>query len=196
MIRKIRIGTIVCTLLFSLVGVGNAETGPANYVVLKAGGFFPQSSDLDGFDTGIAGELAAGHYFTPNFGVEVGVGGFGTEGDFVDPFFGLGTVGEDFEVIAVRLSGIGRMRYGNVEPYGLVGVGVHFVEDKISVAGGSTSEDDTNFGFHIGLGANVNLSPNFFLGIEGRYIIVQTGTFGVDVNLDGLTLTGNLGYRF
>jgi hypothetical protein len=35
-----------------------------------------------------------------------------------------------------------------------------------------------------------------FLGIEARYLFLKTDTFDVNFRLDGITFTGNVGYRF
>ena len=47
---------------------------PPNYVALKLGGYFPQHSDMDDFDSGFNGEIAVGHYFNPNVALEFSVG--------------------------------------------------------------------------------------------------------------------------
>jgi opacity protein-like surface antigen len=87
--------------------------------------------------------------------------------------------------------------YGRFEPYGFLGLGVYFVDDEISVPGlGTDSDSDANLGYHIGLGGNYTLSNNIFLGVEARYLFLETDTFGVNFKLDGVTLTGNVGYRF
>jgi opacity protein-like surface antigen len=76
-------------------------------------------------------------------------------------------------------------------------MGVYFVKDKISIPTlGSDSDTDTNLGFHIGLGGNYTLPNNMFLGIEARYLFLKTDTFDVNFRLDGITFTGNVGYRF
>lgn len=166
---------------------------PPNYVTLKLGGFFPQSGDLDDIDAdaGFNGEIALGHYVAPGFSIEGAVGYFETEGGVP------GIVEEKFEVIPLTLSLRGQVPYGRFEPYGFIGLGVYFVDDKITVPGfGSDSDSDTNLGFHIGIGGNYTLSNNAFLGVEVKYLFLETDTFGENFRLDGITLTGNIGYRF
>ena len=177
------------------------KTMPPNYFTLKAGGFFPQSSDLDDIDAdaGFLGELTIGHNITPGFAVEAGVGYFETEGGFSSSG---GSVEETFKVVPLTLSLRGQVPYGRFQPYGIVGLGVYFVEDEISGnipalgLSGSDSDEDASLGFHVGFGGNYTLPNNLFLGVEVRYLFVETGTFGVDFRLDGVTLTGNVGYRF
>jgi hypothetical protein len=40
------------------------------------------------------------------------------------------------------------------------------------------------------------ITPNAFLGVEGKYIVAKPTLFDEDVNIDGFTVTGNLGFRF
>jgi opacity protein-like surface antigen len=194
----------ICVILFTVVVVisnADAKGMPSNYVVLKLGGFFPVSGDLDDInaDAGFNGEIAFGHYIDPGFSVEGAVGYFETEASISTPG---ASVEEKFEVIPLTLSLRGHVPYGRFEPYGFLGIGVYFVDDKISgnIPGlgisGSDSDDDTTFGFHIGLGGTYTLLNNVFVGVEGRYLYLETNTFGIDFRLDGITLTGNIGYRF
>jgi len=187
---------LACLLLAA--GPASAKPRPSNYVQLKAGGYFPDASDLDGFDAGGNVELALGHYVAPGFIIEGGVGYFETKGDFSVP--GLGSATEKFKVVPLTLSLKGQTFFGQFEPYAEAGVGVYFIQDEIggTILGSSASgsENDTQVGFFLGLGGNYNLTPQLFLGVEGRYLWVQTDTYGVDLHLDGIVLTVNLGYRF
>lgn len=188
----------VLSIVLAIVIAGSAPFAlakglPPNYVTLKLGGFFPQSGDLDDIDAdaGFNGEIALGHYVAPGFSIEGAVGYFETKGG-VPGFFD-----EKFEVIPLTISLRGQVPYGRFEPYGFIGLGVYFVDDKISVPGfGSDSDSDTNLGFHIGIGGNYTLSNNAFLGVEVKYLFLETDTFGENFRLDGITLTGNIGYRF
>jgi len=185
-------------LIFTLFSVPllSAKVLPANYVSLKLGGFFPQSGDLKDInaDAGFNGEIALGHNISPGFSVEGGIGYFDTKGGGPTPF---GRIDENFEVIPLTISIRGQVPYGRFEPYGFLGMGVYFVKDKISTPTfGSDTDTDTNLGFHIGLGGNYTLPNNMFLGIETRYLFLETNTFGVNFNLGGITITGNVGYRF
>ncbi len=187
----------VLAVLFSVISLVPAHAKPLspNYATLKLGGYFPQHSDLDGFDSGFNGEISLGHLVAPGFGFELGVGYFETKGEFF--IVPIGAASEKFKVVPVTLSLKAQTFFQQFEPYVEAGIGVYFIEDKINVAAlGSTSEDDTQVGFHLGLGANYNVTRQVFLGLEGKYLFLKTDTFGVDMRLDGITLTGNVGFRF
>jgi outer membrane protein W len=174
----------------------HAKGLPPNYVALKLGGFFPQSGDLDDIDAdaGFNGEIALGHYIAPGFSIEGALGYFETKGSAPTP---LGRVDEKFEVIPLTISLRGQVPYGRFEPYGFLGLGVYFIDDKISIPVlGSDSDSDASLGFHVGFGGSYALSNTMFLGIEARYLFLETDTFGVNFRLDGVTLTGNIGVRF
>lgn len=189
----------VLAVLFSVFTLFPAYAKPLspNYVTLKLGGYFPQHSDLDGFDSGFNGEISVGHLVAPGFAVEGGLGYFETKGDFTAP--GI-SAQEKFKVMPLTLSLKGQTFFQQFEPYAEIGIGAYFIEDEISgmVLGfsGSESENDTKIGFHLGLGGNYNVTRQVFVGVEGKYIWVKTDTFGVDVRLNGITLTGNIGFRF
>ncbi len=77
----------VLAVVFSVFTLVPAHAKPLspNYATLKLGGYFPQHSDLDGFDSGFNGEISLGHLVAPGFAVEGGLGYFVTKGDFVAP---------------------------------------------------------------------------------------------------------------
>ncbi|MGE5190202.1 MAG: outer membrane beta-barrel protein [Gemmatimonadota bacterium] len=186
-------------VLFSVFACVSAQAKPLspNYATLKFGGFFPQHSDLDGFDSGFDGEVSFGHLVAPGFAVEGAIGYFETSGDFFSP---IASGSKKFKVVPLTLSLKGQTFFAQFEPYVEAGIGVYFIRDELNgtILGFpvSDSDDDAQVGFHVGLGGNVNLTPQMFLGLEGRYLWLKTDTFGVDVRLDGITLTGNIGFRF
>jgi opacity protein-like surface antigen len=110
--------------------------------------------------------------------------------------------GVDAEVRAVpiTLTAKGLYPIGNFEPYAEAGFGYYFCHVELASSGIKFSDDDRVFGWHLGLGATYNINKNFFVGIEGRYLWAKpsfqiAGTKG-DVTFDGLTITGNFGFRF
>jgi opacity protein-like surface antigen len=191
--RKIRIFTMVVVTGCLLLPVDPASAKPlaSNYAQLKIGGYFPQTSDLDDFDAGGNFEVGIGHRVAPGFAIEGNFGYFETKESFDLP--GIASGDETFKVVPLTLSLKGQAFFDRFEPYAEAGIGVYFIKDEIS---GSDSENDTQLGLHIGLGGNYNITPQVFLGVEGRYLWLRTDTFGVDVKLDGFFLTANLGYRF
>jgi opacity protein-like surface antigen len=52
--------------------------------------------------------------------------------------------------------------FDKLSPYALVGAGLYFVKKKY----GAETASKTNFGFHLGLGADLDLSERFFIGLE------------------------------
>lgn len=167
----------------------------ANYSAIKLGGFFPMASDVDDFDTGFDAELAFGHYVMPGLAIEGGLGYFKTKGERVVSIPGSGSflANEDIRVIPLTVSIKGVVPAGRFEPYGMIGLGVYFVSDKIRNRG---TEDDTELGLHVGFGGNYNLTPQVFLGLEAKYLLFKADLLGTDVRLDGVNVTGNLGMRF
>ncbi len=66
-------------------------------------------------------------------------------------------------------------------------------------------DDDAVFGLNLGFGVNYNISEEFFLGIEGKYLLTSDAEFGsvatngsasLETDLDGYIVTGVFGFRF
>jgi opacity protein-like surface antigen len=183
--------TLLASLALFLPIAATAAGPPPNYFVAKLGGFFPMASDVDNFDSGFNGEVSIGRYLAPGFAVEGGIGYFETKGRI------NGTaVDRDVEVIPLTFSVRGTIPYGPWEAYGMAGIGVYFVDDKLSSPVGSASDSAADIGLHLGLGGKYTLPNNVFFGLEGKYVWLSTSTFGNDTRLDGAVLTANVGYRF
>ncbi len=189
----------VVAVLFPVFALcsAHAKPLPANSVTLKAGGYFPQHGDLDNFDSGFNGEISFGHLVAPGFGVEGGIGYFETKGEAVEPPF---SASAKFKVIPLTLSLKGQTFFQQFEPYVEAGIGVYFIDAEVSGVDAlgpfSESDNDTQVGFHLGLGANFNVTRQMFLGLEGRYLWLKTDAFDTDARMDGITLTGSVGFRF
>lgn len=203
-----RLATRVAFIVLGAVVVG--ATGPAkdavaggqvgNYLALK-GGFHSPSSKFDlgninaesGVEgtagTGVAGEIAFGHYFIPTFALEIGVGYFRSQGTFAAP--ALGGRELKFDVIPVIASAKVFVPVGPVFPYGEAGLGAYFSSFEV--------KDDTNnfsgtttFGAHVGAGLNVDVSEHAFVGLETRYVWDDPsfGDQAIDLNGDSYALNG------
>jgi opacity protein-like surface antigen len=181
-------------LAFLLLAVPALAASPSNYATLKLGAYLPQDDDLDEFDTGFNGEVAFGHYFNPNVALEFGVGYLKTEGEVP------GVSGEiTSHPILLSIKGVTQITGG--EFYGMAGVGFYITDAEVSTLGVTVNSDDTPFGFHFGVGGNLNLSPNAFLGLEAKYFWAKPsfdvlGITSFDFHLDGIQATANIGYRF
>jgi opacity protein-like surface antigen len=149
-----------------------------NYVALKGGIYSPSASftlknlpNSDSFDAntkaGFAGEIAFGRYVLPTLALELGAGYFKGKGTFTPkPLYDL-----DFNVIPVIVSAKALIPVGPVDPYGEAGIGAYFTKAKVIQNQDTFNfSGTTTFGFHAGVGLNVNVSQNAFLGVEGKYV--------------------------
>ena len=201
--------TLTLVLPFSAIGQDNS-----NYVSIK-GGIYNPTGDLDdiGLGTGKNVEVSFGHYFNPNFALELGTGYFATDETFsgFDPFLlGSFTEKDDISVIPITVTAKGVIPFQMGEFYLGAGLGIYLAEFKADITSstsGSASlkDDDTVFGLDLLAGLTFNITPKWFLGVEGKYIITSDGTasgvvFGIPItlegNFDGYTLSGVLGFRF
>ena len=200
--KKITLLAIVSLSLIAMItNVAQAENF-SSYAVLKAGVYVPQHDDLDDFDNGFNGEAAFGAYISENLALEVGIDWFKT-----DSTVSAGTTKTkvDIETLSVFLLSLkGFYPIGNFEPYLFGGVGYYSVQGDISikspVSSGSGSDMVNALGWHLGLGANYNITPRIFVGAEAKYLWaepeLEMGSKVNQVNIDGLLTTANVGYRF
>ncbi|HHP7234726.1 MAG TPA: outer membrane beta-barrel protein [Desulfobacterales bacterium] len=179
-----------------------AAFGQDNYLAFKAG-FYTPNGDLtdDGadFDSGFSGEIAWGHYVTPNFVLEPVVGYFETDDSFSDP---LASFSFDISVIPITITAKGIMPLQFGEVYLGAGIGLYYtqIDADVTFMGMSASDDDSDtvFGGQIVAGANFDLASNWFLGFEGKYLLTEEAeafddSLGADLN--GYILSAVLGYR-
>jgi len=193
----------VAVALIALSSPAFAGEKAANYLLLKGGIYSPSMSyDLDNFNggstthldskTGFAGEVAFGHYFLPMLAVELGAGYFESKGSAaVEP-------GElKLRVVPVIATGKVLFPIGPIEPYGLFGIGAYLTDADVSGNSG-TLRGSTNvtYGLHAGAGINFNITDNFFLGVEGKYLWARPSFGGKDIKLDGFITTADIGFRF
>ena len=186
---------------------------PENYFALKVGVYSPFSDELDNFDSGFTGEIAFGHYFHPNFALELGVGYFEIESDHRNDYnyyYYRGYHDEDrIWVVPITLSLKPAFQFPPFELYGLVGGGLYIIDvetREYSTRTGTFSFSDSAsvFGAHVGGGLTWNVSPRVGVGLELKYIWAEkkfektvNGTkFEVDADLQGLQTTLNLSFRF
>ena len=172
-----------------------ADPEPKQYLLLKLGVYLPQSEDMNEYEDGFNGEIYYGRYFHKNFSSELGAGYF--KSDSKDSNFGDVTV-STFDIL-YNLKGI--YRIGRFELFAGPGVGVYFTKGY-DYSSSLSTEWKPAFGGHVLAGCNIDVSAEWFLGLEAKYfwattkdpIIPQGGAFGT--HLDGLTGAATLGWRF
>ena len=185
----------IALLSVLLVGIAVPSfAAPPNYVALKLGGYFPQNSDMDNFNAGFNGEIAVGHYFNPNVALEFSVGYLESSGNEAG-------VSGDITSYPILLSIKGVAPVTGGELYAIAGGGIYITNLDASALGVNVSSDDNPFGFQLGVGGNFNLSPNVYLGLEAKYFWAKPsfdllGVTSLDVHIDGIQTTANIGYRF
>lgn len=175
-----------------------------NYLALKLGAYLPQAEDVkdSDFASSFYGELAFGYYFDKNIAIELGVGY--TKPDSSASASSGGTTSSfnaDLTIIPITLGLKGSLPMGAFEPFAEAGIGLYYckLETTSSVSGvgsASASETDSTFGYFLGLGTNFNVSPNVFLGLEGKYFWAKLSTPGGELDVDGINLTASIGYRY
>ncbi len=174
-----------------------AQEGKA-YLTAKVGGVIPKSSDLEGFDNGLSLEAALGYRVNENFALEFGVGHFsmsGAQTGYVSGVFA--TVKAD--VTAYSVTGAVRLvlPVDKLELYGLAGGGLYPITERgeLSAPGYTTatnSASDTPFGFFLGGGLNVKLSPSARLGAEVKYVIGKVTLFNTDSEFNSIIVAVGL----
>jgi opacity protein-like surface antigen len=201
--RSLPLVLALAVAFLGIVPLTASAAMPGNYTALKLGGYFPQSDDLEEFDTGFNGEIAFGHYFTPNIAGEIGIGYFQADTEtivFFDPVLGLFTADAKLKVYPVTLNIKFVHPVQNFELYAMGGVGIYFAKLEVGASAlglvASDSDDDTAFGVNLGVGANFYITPNVYLGGEVKYLWAEPSFFDVDVKIDGIQATANIGYRF
>lgn len=184
----------------SAMGAEQLSYGQINYVTLKAGIYSPQSNELDGFDEGFNGEIAFGHYFHRNVAIEIDIGYLETESKSsgVNPI--IGNFAKENKITAIPVTLTGKLVYpsNKLELFAELGIGAYFVDMTSTVTGiYSIDENDTTFGFLLGLGFNYDITETIFFGLEGKYFWANPrfDTLG-SPDIDGIVATANLGFRF
>ena len=219
--RPLTIITILITLFtFLIIPFHVSAVEEPNYFTLKGGLYSPQGDLADeDFDNGYTAEFNFGHYFSPFWSLDFGVGYLRAtssfEGSDTDPSLGSFSFEQDnvASAIPITLTAKGHIPLDVVELYGGVGAGIYFVFfdadiettlaeplDNVSI-----DADDTVFGYHVLGGANLNITRSFYVGLEGKYLWTSEAEgedkiFGqpltIKAKLTGYTITGVLGFRF
>lgn len=176
-------------------GTGAGYAGDT-YVAARAGVIIPRSSDLDGFDNGLALEAVVGRRMHPNVALEGAVG-------YLSIGASASSAGQSasIDVTAIPVTATLKLiaPIDRVELYGLAGAGVYFVSSKVEAAGyysGNATDDGTSLGVTFGGGLSARLSPQVTLGAELKYLLGNVKLFGGEVSYDSLLIGGVLGLNF
>ena len=193
--RARAIFVLIITLVF-LLPISAAGQEKRDYIIGKGGVYSPTGGldDLN-FGEGFNGEVAWGHYFSPNFALELGAGFFKSD-----------------DVTVVPLVATGKAIYptGNWELFAEVGMGAYFANFKGTfnyppVGNIQINDESVVFGVTLGFGVNYNITEEFFLGIEGKYLATTDadfsgtpvgGTARLETDLNGVIVTAVFGFRF
>jgi opacity protein-like surface antigen len=197
----------VAALLASVAVATQAQTTlapSATYVALRLAAVMPQHDDLDEYDTGFGFEAAFGRRVGPNLAIEASLGRYGFGDTQTEDDFGV-TYKLERDVTAVPLMGTvkGILPAGNVDLYGLVGVGVYFLsfsgelrEDGFVID--ELEDDATTFGVHLGAGIAASLTPRLTLGGELKYIVANAEFEDADeeIGIDSILIGASIAYSF
>jgi opacity protein-like surface antigen len=176
-------------------------TAPAadrqTYVTARAGAAVPQHDDLEGFDSGFSFEVALGRRMARNLAIEGSVGRYGVAADL-----SAGPLSAEMRFAIIPVAATAKLiaPAGNLDFYGLLGLGLNFVDAEVEESDGFTtlsgSDSGTAFALHVGGGLSASLAPNVALGVELRYVASRAEVFEVEGGLDSVLVSGGLAFRF
>jgi outer membrane protein W len=204
-IKRILMVVLVLTFLIPI----NAFARSPFYIAFKPGIYSPQSSDLDGFDTGFNGEIAFGFRFNPNLAAEFGIGYFNTEGE--ETVGGATYVGREFDidVLPVTFTLKAILPYKKWEFFALGGAGVYIAygpyDDDYHHHHDHDYDDDYDYdarlGGYLGAGIHYNITSKIFLGVESKYlwtdkVKLEYEDLRLKFKMDGIIATAVIGIRF
>jgi opacity protein-like surface antigen len=211
------IGMLVTANMIGSIVMTNAAIADtekkSNYVQTKVGVMQPTSGFNDaGYDTGIIGSISYGRYLTDHLILEgtVDASAANTDLDGSNSVIGRYSQKNDIGVTAFLLTVKGETAVDQVNLYGGGGIGAYVVSlyskiDSDRFGTVKMDDSDTVFGAHLLVGANYNITENWFLGLEGMYrwtgkAKIEKNVVDVPVayndNIDGYTVAASFGFRF
>ena len=119
-----------------------------------------------------------------------------------------GTLDIEPTIDAVMVNAAFRKNTGTFHPYVGGGIGVGFadadltasltvtVDGETFAASGSASDDDTAFAGQLFAGVDADVGGNWYVGINGRYFLMDADLFGADVEFRTWSVMGIVGFRF
>ena len=184
-----------------------------NYAKVNLG-MSDHTGDLDdaGYDAGFDFGATYGRYLGNYLTIEGGTNFFQTnqEIDGSNTVAGSYTRKDSIYVNSLLATLKGEIPVGPVTLYGGAGVGSYFVllySDIETSRQGDFDKDDDDivFGAHLVAGGHYDITPRFFVGVEGMYrwtgdVDIQDNSGSVPVqvegDLNGYTVTALAGFRF
>jgi len=198
---------MVVLVLILLIPINIFAQSPF-YIAFKPGIYSPQSSDLDGFDTGFNGDFVFGFRLNPNIAVELGIGYFNTEGEktVTGATYG-GRKNFDLDVWSFTFTLKAILPYKKWEFFGFGGGGAYSVSRPYDVENyyhhyyydDYDDDYDLVLGGYLGAGIHYNIAPKIFLGVEGKYLWTEQAKFEYleeRFRMDGIIATAVIGFRF
>lgn len=201
---------ITLVLLLALWYLPTGAVAEDSYVTFKGGWSAPLDDSGDS-DNGAAWEIAAGHNFTPNFGVEFGIGRFENEGSDS----GATPPGREWNstrkitVTPVTVTARGILPLEKLSLYAGAGIGLYFWEGETDCTyqGGSLSikGDDRVSGVHIVAGLEYNFTPEVFAGVEAKWVVTENIEYSgandevagkTSGHINGKIYAAKVGFRF
>jgi opacity protein-like surface antigen len=211
--KKIIVSFMVSFLIIFISTGIFAETSK-NYAIVKLGIYNPMSDDLSnnnedpGFNFGLGfnGATGYGRYFTKWLALEATLG-YAETNESEGTKYGYLIVHQPEATIhimpiLVNLKFLFPISYplGNISPFAEAGLGGYFSWVDVT---GESGKNDFEPGFHIGTGADFDLTKLIFVGLDLRYIwsyadynYHHEGGYDYNLNLNGLTATVDFGFRF
>ncbi len=201
---------VLFVLAVSLTGIApavyaadNAVPDKPSYFVLKGGRYSPSETyDISNFNgsttsrldmtTGSNWEMALGQFSDSEMVLELGIGYFESKGS---PSAEPGSA--KLKAVPIVITAKDFMSTGTFRPYFSAGIGAYITKLEVSGNTGSfSSKSKKAYGFHGGLGFDIDIANTMFIGVEGRYLWVKADYGGQQVKLNGIMSTINLGYRY
>ena len=174
---------IFCFLLVSGLLASNAladDLDKKNYIIVKPGLYSPQSNELNEFNNGLNFEIGYGRYLSKYIAIEPFFSTFYTTAKFSGSDAVFGDYKEEDLISAtganLAIKGIAPLNFG--ELYAMGGAGIYFLGVAADVDGSlidlDFSDYTTELGLFLGGGANVNITKSIYIGVEGKYLWLET----------------------
>ena len=119
-----------------------------------------------------------------------------------------GTLDIEPTIDAVMVNAAIRKNTGTIHPYFGGGIGLGHadvdltasatvtVDSETFSASGSANDTDTAFAGQLFAGIDADIGGNWYLGVNGRYFLMDANLFGADVEFRNWAVMGVIGFKF